>query len=56
MIGELKQVEERIAQDVKTLRTDYANVSERHYEKLIQVKTAQLAHSDLDRYAKALDR
>lgn len=55
LIGELKQVQERIKEDEKSMRSDFKNIRARHHEKLIQARTAQMALTDLDRYAKALD-
>lgn len=55
IMGELKQLEERQRQIQNQLSTDFKNVEKQYSEQLISLKTKEMAHVDLEKYAKALD-
>ncbi|KAJ3067708.1 DNA repair protein rad50, partial [Quaeritorhiza haematococci] len=55
LVGELKQLEEQGRQYVKELNSDYNEIDEKYRQCCVKVKTGELAHTDLDKYSKALD-
>ncbi|KAI8818611.1 uncharacterized protein EV422DRAFT_174904 [Fimicolochytrium jonesii] len=55
LVGESKQMQEQLRRLERELNTDYQNVDEKYRLQLIELKTEQMAHHDLEKYAKALD-
>ncbi|KAJ3282661.1 DNA repair protein rad50 [Borealophlyctis nickersoniae] len=55
LLGEIKQMQSQSAQLKRDLNSDYKNVEDKYREELIKLKTEEMAHIDLEKYAKALD-
>ena len=54
--GEVRQLEIQKTQLERELDTDYKDIEEKYRSQLIKLKTLELANTDLETYAKALDR
>ncbi|KAJ2558261.1 DNA repair protein rad50 [Coemansia sp. RSA 1933] len=53
--GEVKQLEDQANRLSRELSTDYRDVDNLYVRQLVQCKTEELAHADLETYGKALD-
>ncbi|KAJ1770920.1 DNA repair protein rad50 [Coemansia sp. RSA 1813] len=53
--GEVKQLEDQASRFNRELLTDYRDVDNLYVRQLVQCKTEELAHADLETYGKALD-
>ncbi|KAJ1947801.1 DNA repair protein rad50 [Kickxella alabastrina] len=53
--GEVKQLEDQARRLQAELATDFQSIDQRYVHQLVQCKTEELAHSDLETYGKALD-
>jgi DNA repair protein RAD50 len=55
IMGELVQLEAQDRQLTSQLNTDYKNIEKQFADALINLKTKEMAHIDLEKYGKALD-
>jgi DNA repair protein RAD50 len=53
--GEIASLQEQLNARDDELKKDYKDVAKRFSQKLVEVKTSEIANSDLEKYAKALD-
>ncbi|KAJ2869076.1 DNA repair protein rad50 [Coemansia erecta] len=53
--GEVKQLEDQASRLSRELSTDYRDIDNLYVRQLVQCKTEELAHADLETYGKALD-
>ncbi|KAJ2156541.1 DNA repair protein rad50 [Coemansia sp. RSA 552] len=53
--GEVKQLEDQARRLARELSTDYKDIEALYVRQLVQCKTEELAHEDLETYGKALD-
>lgn len=55
--GQKQTLEDRVREYERELRSKmYKNAEVQHREKLIELKTTQMANDDLEKYSNALDR
>lgn len=54
-MGEQRQLEEQLSQTQRELEADYGNVEKEYEQQYFKCQTEELANSDLEKYAKALD-
>ncbi|KAI9000249.1 hypothetical protein BC832DRAFT_541389 [Gaertneriomyces semiglobifer] len=55
LVGESKQMQEQVRRLERELRNDYKDIDLDYQRHLIELKTEEMASSDLEKYAKALD-
>lgn len=57
MLGRKEAIEENIQQDQRELKKpQYVDIDDNHRGVMIDVKTTEMAATDLDRYYRALDK
>jgi hypothetical protein len=54
--GEIRQLELQKAELRKELRTEYKDVEQKYFDATVKLKALEMAHTDLEVYAKALDK
>ncbi|KAJ3185247.1 DNA repair protein rad50 [Gaertneriomyces sp. JEL0708] len=55
LVGESKQMQEQVRRLERELRNDYRDIDLDYQRHLIELKTEEMASSDLEKYARALD-